>query len=149
VRPRPQVALSWHWPDRALLTLGVGLLVAHAVLASWALARLPQIKPWPVLVVFVLGLVVFGALVLLTRVPHAYNYPWPITVENAERQYRTARRMVLAIQTVMTGLFLSISAEMVAHGVLGRRLTLRLVTWEIVVLFAVLVLHLGQAWSRR
>jgi hypothetical protein len=44
-----------------------------------------------------LPLVSIGLVVLLTvlsRFPHLYNYPWPITAENAPHQYALARLLL-------------------------------------------------------
>lgn len=39
---------------------------------------------------------------ILSRFPHLYNYPWPITMENAPRQYALARLMMrwIALEVV-------------------------------------------------
>lgn len=40
-----------------------------------------------------LSLVTFGALKIMKRLPHTFNYPFPITDDNAEVEYRLARSM--------------------------------------------------------
>lgn len=37
-------------------------------------------------------------LTVVSRFPHIFNYPWPITEENAERQYRLAREVLAWIK---------------------------------------------------
>ncbi len=52
-----------------------------------------------------IGTVMYIALAWLTRVPHLYNYPKPITADNARRQYRNATRLVRMLNTVIVSLF--------------------------------------------
>lgn len=44
------------------------------------------------------AVIIYIILSALTRFPHIYNYPVNITVENAERQYRTARTLIIALK---------------------------------------------------
>ncbi len=41
-----------------------------------------------------IGIATFVLLLAILRIPHSYNYPWPITEVNAEVQYRRARRLI-------------------------------------------------------
>ena len=61
--------------------------------------------PAELLLMPVIGLALFGFLTFLTRIPHLYNYPWPITEENAERQYALSRRLVLILRTIIVWIF--------------------------------------------
>lgn len=130
---RPRLDLPWTAVDRllaALATLGA-LLLLGAVPAVWS--RLPDRVPthfgftgqpdaWgakgTLLLLPLIGWVMYLSLLALTRVPHLYNYPVPITPENAEVQYRLARRLVLALAAVVVWLFLAIFAgsALVAFG---------------------------------
>lgn len=52
--------------------------------------------------IFVLPIIVFIMyffLTLLSRFPNIYNYPKPITRENAKYQYRCARQLMIIIKT--------------------------------------------------
>lgn len=55
---------------------------------------------------FAVAAIVSAGLLALTRVPHHYNYPIAITAENAEEQYRLARRLLLLLANVIPALFL-------------------------------------------
>ncbi len=44
-------------------------------------------------------------LTFLTRYPHRYNYPWPITVENAPRQYTLARLLMRFLTLELVWMF--------------------------------------------
>lgn len=133
---RPRLDLPWSATDRllaALATLGA-LLLLGAVPAVWS--RLPDRVPthfgftgqpdaWgargTLLLLPLIGWVMYLSLLALTRVPHLYNYPVAITPENAETQYRLARRLVLALAAVVVWLFLAIFAgsALVALGTEG------------------------------
>jgi uncharacterized membrane protein len=52
-----------------------------------------------------IALAVHLGLSLLRRIPHLYNYPFPITEANAERQYLLARLLVTALRTEVVGVF--------------------------------------------
>lgn len=70
----------------------------------------------------ILGTVLYAALTVVRRFPHAYNYPWPITAANAERQYRLARRMIAAIKAIAVWLFAGLlwgTAQVASGGAQG------------------------------
>jgi len=93
----------------AILALGV---MAWVLYASWAV--LPQKVPvqfgtsgtpdaWGSKTILLglmgIALVVYLGLTLVGRIPHLYNYPYPVTEANAERQYLLARSLVVALRT--------------------------------------------------
>jgi hypothetical protein len=43
---------------------------------------------------------------ILNRFPHTFNYPWPITEQNAEAQYLLARTLLVAVKAEIGGLML-------------------------------------------
>jgi uncharacterized membrane protein len=53
----------------------------------------------------VLGVVIYVGLTLLNRIPHLFNYPWPITEQNAAIQYQLARSLVTWLKLVIVGMF--------------------------------------------
>lgn len=52
-----------------------------------------------------IGLGLFILLTVVARFPHTGNYPWRITDENAERQYRLVRGMLCVLKAQMLWLF--------------------------------------------
>jgi uncharacterized membrane protein len=48
-----------------------------------------------------LGLVLYVLLTVLNRYPHIFNYPYNITNENAERQYKNSMTMVQVVKTII------------------------------------------------
>jgi uncharacterized membrane protein len=57
-----------------------------------------------VIIVFVYGLITYAL-----SIPHRLNYPYPITNENAERQYRNTLTMMRVIKTASVSSFLYIT----------------------------------------
>ncbi len=62
-------------------------------------------KVW-VLTLPMLSVLLYVGLSLLSKYPHRFNYPWRITPENAQRQYRCARQLLLGLKTVGVWIFL-------------------------------------------
>jgi len=52
-----------------------------------------------------ISLVLYVGLTILSRYPHIYNYPWPITEQNAAAQYHLARTMIVALKAEIILLF--------------------------------------------
>jgi uncharacterized membrane protein len=52
-----------------------------------------------------ISLVLYIGLTILSRYPHIYNYPWPITEKNAAAQYHLARTMIVALKAEIILLF--------------------------------------------
>ncbi|MGB5105798.1 MAG: DUF1648 domain-containing protein [Candidatus Zixiibacteriota bacterium] len=52
--------------------------------------------------------VIYVSLSLVPRIPHLYNYPFEITNENAERQYRLARQFITLLKAEIVWLFTAI-----------------------------------------
>lgn len=50
-------------------------------------------------------LIIYLLLTLDSRHPYKFNYPWPITAENAERQYRGARIIAIIIKAEIMAVF--------------------------------------------
>lgn len=52
-----------------------------------------------------LGGLLFWGLWQLKKYPHTFNYPQPITEQNAERLYRLSVRMLRSLNAIITGVF--------------------------------------------
>jgi len=108
-RSRPVLHLP-RTPFEALLevltVLGIITVIAMTV---WGYFALPAIIPThygisgtpnayggkgSLLILPVLSVCLAVLLTFLSRSPHRYNYPWPITAENAPRQYYLARLLL-------------------------------------------------------
>ena len=120
---RPRVELPWAWPERLLTGAGVLVCVASFAVIAWAWPRLPEIIPthfgatgkpdgsggrWIILTLPLVGTGIFASLRALANIPEQFNFPWSITADNAERQYRLARRFVLTFGVAIALIFLAI-----------------------------------------
>ncbi|KRE94521.1 hypothetical protein ASG89_32195 [Paenibacillus sp. Soil766] len=52
-----------------------------------------------------IGVIIYIGLTFLSKVPHVYNYPSPITPQNARGQYQNARLLINSLKTVIVILF--------------------------------------------
>lgn len=66
----------------------------------------------------ILGVVLYGFMTYINRLPHYFNYMVNITPENAERQYSMATRMVRFIKVLVMLIFAYIVWQTIhiAHG---------------------------------
>ena len=111
--PRQPVELLLDW----LSLLGVGVGIA---LTIWGWLTLPATIPThfdfagnpnaygskaTLLLLPIISTCVAALLALLTRFPHMYNYPWPITLENASRQYLLARKFLRIVMLEIVWMF--------------------------------------------
>jgi len=53
-------------------------------------------------------IVLYAFIAFISRYPHTFNYPWPITEENAPRQYKLARTLIkwINLEMVLIGLWI-------------------------------------------
>lgn len=113
---RPRIELHREPVDVALQAAAALALLFSGIILLNAWPRLPDSVPvhfgangtpdgWgskrALLLLPGLGLAIVVLLTLLERVPHVHNYPWPITPENARRQYLNSSRMLAAIKAVV------------------------------------------------
>lgn len=112
---RPDVRVPYRWWDLAILLCGAAFALASVVYTAVAWHRLPAVVPshftlngranqtggrgtllaLPAMsVLFVVGAALLG------RIPRSFNYPAPVTRENAPRLYGAGR----AVMEVLLGL---------------------------------------------
>jgi hypothetical protein len=124
LKPRPILELPRSGVERALEGASiVGLLACFGVVA-WFWARLPgrvpmhfnaagRVDGWgpkaSLLAVPAVAAGIYLGLTVLGRFPHLYNYPWPITPDNAERQYRLARLLTVSLKLNVIVIFLDLT----------------------------------------
>src|SRR5262245_11993508 len=117
---RPILDLSLSQTDRFLESIaafGLILLIAISVIYWQAL---PEAVPthfgfagkpdaWgsrnTILILPIAGIVSYLLLTIINRYPHVFNYPVPITPENAERQYRLGQRIIRLVKAGIMLLF--------------------------------------------
>jgi uncharacterized membrane protein len=101
---------------------GLGI-VAMILFIAWYWSSLPEKIPthfsfsgvpdgWgpkiTLLALPAISLVIYIGLTLLSKYPHAYNYLWPITPQNAKKQYENSRQMIVILKTEIVWLFVYI-----------------------------------------
>jgi len=110
-----------------------GILVAiFLVVQAWSglPAKIPthfaasgRVNAWgrreTILLFPALSVIIHAGLSLLSRFPHLYNYPWPITPENADRQYQLASSLLGWLRMETVWLFVYIE-WMTIQAALGR-----------------------------
>ncbi|NWJ47437.1 MAG: DUF1648 domain-containing protein [Chloroflexi bacterium] len=57
------------------------------------------------IIVPVILTILYLSLIGVSRIPHYFNYPWNITPQNAEGQYRLARQMLLLLRVEIAIVF--------------------------------------------
>jgi uncharacterized membrane protein len=110
------------WTKSDVLLQGIALagLVAAGIMLALQWPKLPDVVPRHFDIagrpdawgskrsLLQLPVVTFILYVLLTvgeRFPNHFNYPWRITQENAQTQYRLARRLVISLKALIVWTF--------------------------------------------
>src|SRR6266436_100866 len=119
-RSRPVLHLPRTPLETLLEALTVLGLIAVIAMTAWGWLILPARIPThyglsgapdayggkgSLLILPILSVCLAVLLVFVSRYPHRYNYPWPITVENAPRQYYLARLLLRWITLEMVWMF--------------------------------------------
>ena len=63
------------------------------------------------LIIPAVSIFLYAGLTILNRSPHIFNYPVPITEENASKQYQLAKSLISTLKFTTTGLFLYIQLQ--------------------------------------
>jgi uncharacterized membrane protein len=133
VKQRPVLKLNRSPVDVLLeIVAGAGFVwMLGIVLFSWS--SLPESIPthfgaggkpdawgsqWTILILPAIGVALYAGLTILSRYPHRYNYPWQITHDNAERQYRMARAFLTVLKAEIVWFFgyMKMQTVEVAYG---------------------------------
>ncbi len=112
----PKIKIKLDTYDKVLEILGAASLMLIILLPFNYYGQLPEIIPShfnavgmadsysPKSVIFILpsiAFVLYMSLHTLNRYPHVFNYPKPITPENAAQQYRAATKLIRMINTIL------------------------------------------------
>jgi uncharacterized membrane protein len=121
--------------ESVLTLLAAAILIASFSVVGWYWPRLPASVPvhfnaagdidgygskLSLLAFPALFTVFFVVLTVLERVPRVYNYPWRITAENAARQYRLARTLIVTLKLLLTSLCLVVVVAVTSGALHGR-----------------------------
>jgi uncharacterized membrane protein len=90
-------------------------------------------------------------LTVLSRFPHLYNYPWPITTENAPRQYTLARLLLRWITLEMVWMFCGLQGLIIqsAQSPQSPEALVLFIPAMVLTLVVTIILYLGAAARAR
>lgn len=162
-RPKIEVPKThWDYVADALAILGA-LGAAWLLLITWVplpddfpYTLLPGGEPvavddrWIVTLPLSMAIVNYVMLRLMTRIPYYFNYPWPITPENAVIQYRLSRSMVFWLNAIVVWMLLLIVWSQIRVS-LGQTdsFPVVLVVGSLVLIHVVLGLFIYRAYQNR
>ena len=94
--------------------------------------------------------IIFAVLTVVSRYPHTFNYPVPITSENARRQYLLGRGLLVWLKAEICWL----SAFVVRQQILvalgnAQRFSIELLLGLVVLIFSTVGVYLFKAYSAR
>lgn len=117
---RPKIKPELTVSDRAVEILGWTALLAVWILTVANYTPLPDTIPihyngagqadgfggkGNILTLPLMATVLFTGLTILNRFPHIFNYPTPITTDNALRQYTIVTRMIRYLKLIVVVIF--------------------------------------------
>lgn len=71
---------------------------ASGIVDSWG-------NKWSLMTLPCVGILFYVLLTIVSKFPHIFNYPWPITEDNVQSQYRIGRLMIISLKAEMVWLF--------------------------------------------
>ncbi|MBD3401750.1 DUF1648 domain-containing protein [candidate division GN15 bacterium] len=157
---RPRLLIPWSSSEKWLEAISAAGMLGPIWIVAHSWGHLPERIPRHynfagevdayggkelLLVLIAIHLSMWLGLTILSRYPHIYNYPLQITEQNAARQYRLARQLLIFVKTVVTWLFMGIIGHIVLTG-LGHLYPL----WPVIViplllLFVAPIIYLVRA----
>jgi uncharacterized membrane protein len=120
---RPKIVIELTSFDKALEIIGWILIILIWILTIYKYPALPETVPThfnisgkvddngarrTVLILPIVSTILFAGLTILNKYPNIFNYPVPITEENAERLYRIATRLMRYLKLVLVLTFFGI-----------------------------------------
>ena len=131
---RPKLKVQPTPTDQVLELLGWGVLLALWVWTGTSYSNLPDTIPThfnaageaddygrkaSIFGLPVIASLLYIGLTLLNRVPHIFNFPTPVTQDNALRQYTNATRMIRYLKLILVLVFAGISFQTIQCEGLG------------------------------
>ncbi len=87
----------------------------------------------------IIGLIIYLGLTIGTRFPHLINYPFEITPDNSERQYKNSVRMARVLKTAAVLLLLYLTYTVIQYGY-GRMSGLGILFLPVVVVTLIIII---------
>ena len=128
---RPKLKIQLTPTDKVFELLGWGVLFALWVWTSTSYSNLPDIIPThfnaageadgfgrkaSIVGLPVIATLLYVGLTALNRFPHIFNFPTPITQDNALRQYTNATRMIRYLKLILVLVFAGISFQTIQQA---------------------------------
>ncbi len=128
---RPKIKLKLSPTDKIAEYMGWIMLSAVWILTLAYYKSLPDIIPvhynaageadrhgekWMIFTLPLIATLLYIGMTLLNKHPHIFNYPIPITKENAEKQYTFATRMTRYLKLVIVVIFGLIAFTTIRHA---------------------------------
>ena len=152
---RPKLKIQLSPTDKVFELLGWGALLALWVWTGTSYSSLPDTIPThfnaageadgfgrkaSIVGLPLIATLLYIGLTLLNRVPHIFNFPTPVTPDNALRQYTNATRMIRYLKLILVLVFAGISFQTIqqANGT-GEGLGLWFLPLTLVLIFMPLI----------
>jgi len=162
---RPKLNIKLSPTDQVLELLGWGVLLALWVWTGTSYSSLPDTIPThfnaageadgfgrkaSIVGLPVIATLLYIGLTLLNRVPHIFNFPTPVTPDNALRQYTNATRMIRYLKLILVLVFAGISFQTIqqANGT-GEGLGLWFLPLTLVLVFMPLVYFVVKSFQKK
>ena len=128
---RPKLKIQLSPSDQVFELLGWGVLLALWVWTGTSYSNLPDTIPThfnaageadgfgrkaSIFGLPVIATLLYIGLTLLNRVPHSFNFPTPVTQDNALRQYTNATRMIRYLKLILVVVFGGISFQTIQQA---------------------------------
>ena len=128
---RPKLKVQLSPTDHVFELLGWGVLLALWIWTGTSYSSLPDTIPThfnaageaddygrkaSIFGLPVIASLLYIGLTLLNRVPHIFNFPTPVTQDNALRQYTNATRMIRYLKLILVLVFAGISFQTIQQA---------------------------------
>jgi uncharacterized membrane protein len=128
---RPKLKIQLSPTDKVLELLGWGVLLALWAWTGTSFSNLPDSIPThfnaageadgfgskaSIFGLPVIATLLYIGLTLMNRVPHIFNFPTPVTQDNALSQYTTATRMIRYLKLILVLVFAGISFQTIQQA---------------------------------
>jgi uncharacterized membrane protein len=162
---RPKLKIQLSPMDQVFELLGWGVLLALWVWTGTSYSNLPDTIPThfnaageadgfgrkaSIVSLPVVASLLYIGLTLLNRVPHSFNFPTPVTQDNALPQYTNATRMIRFLKLILVLVFAGISYQTIqqANGT-GEGLGLWFLPLTLVLIFVPLIYFVIKSFQTK
>ena len=117
---RPRIDIPRSGFEKTVEALAVVGVLASFYLLIFCYNKLPEKIPmhfgfggkpdafsgkWTVVALPIIGLAMYAGMSLIRKIPHYYNYPWPITKENAPKMYQISIVLITTVKMEVVWMF--------------------------------------------